>query len=800
VRTITSAQEEAFLGTSRRLYHRFQIEDPSGAWVDYTTDGGSAIDWVDRWTISATVDQPIVGLEVELFREVDGESLAPYLSPGAEAIKPGRGVRVYVAATALGAATPSFPGDYFLLFDGFVDGWVAGERRETISLSCRDRLGLLADTWSVAANEYGSTAGTDIRTVTQAIVSERLSESLEWVGDPDFGIVTYEQSREAMLDAVLANVDLIGWLVRYRWSDVYDAFRIEIFEPARSSPALDWTVSPSDYYELPLFAEDTDEIRNEGIILWSGGTVTATDDDSIAEYGRTKTIVLDARQDIQITTEARATNLITAVVADLSQPLVQASAILPLAPWVMVGDFYRFEPNGALHAASQDMAVVSWEHTYGPDGAETRLELRGQPSGGVTRWDAVRDRLEREAVPEEETPPAAVAEGDIEFYYTVASGSGGQTTPGSADGSLGGWISSVDRAERRRLFGSRLNHLLAPGRRRRYRERRGDRTSPPDGGVAALRSSRIHDRRPARGDRPSTDLFPVTHAAMRYSFLGLAMTVALALPLRTTIGALPPSSIFGNDSWVDFRTSGLWDPGWFGGWGDENFDIEERDGYLVVTPLESKTFFVTVTGARVGWGATLADDRELDFTNSAVYWSWHPPTGGNSYLTQVYFADRDADWFSFWQIYQNVGGSPRMYVEMSHFGSASPDFVWTDFAYDPDAHRWARYVHDASSGTVSAQVASSGGTWTTILTLPDAGFPMTRFEWQIYGALYDTVGPPWYEAPETFGWIGPINQVPVPRSLPLSVDIGDVRVSTVAKALPLRVDVGELSPGPSGSP
>lgn len=443
MRSFTSQEEAAFLSTSRRMYHKVQIEDPSGAWVDYTTDGGSSVDWVDRWKIRSTVEEPVAGLEVELFREIDGSSLAPYLSPGSEAIKAGRGIRVYVAATNAGDPTPS-DGEYWLLFDGFIDGWSAGERAETISLTCRDRLGLLADVWTIAGNTYGSAAGVDIRTVTQAIASERTSEILNWLADPGFVILEYTQRRQSMLDAIMANVDLIGWLMRYRWSDVSNGYRIEVFEPDRSSPAVLWTVTPDDYFELPLFAEDSDDIRNEGVGVWSGGTVTATDDVSIAEYGRVKTIVLDASQDAQITTEARMTTLISAVVADLSQPLAQAKAILPLVPWVQVNDFYSFTANAALFAQAQNMAVVSFEHEYGPDGGSSTLELRGQPSGGVTRWDAIRDRLEDDqATPAAPDPPALDA-GDIEFRYTVVSGSGGLAQAGTAAGSLGGWISTTE--------------------------------------------------------------------------------------------------------------------------------------------------------------------------------------------------------------------------------------------------------------------------------------------------------------------------------------------------------------------
>lgn len=443
MRDFDSTDEARFLSTSRRMYHKVQIEDASGAWVDYTTDGGSAIDWVDSWRISATVEEPVAALSVELFRAVDGESLVPTRNVGSEKIKPGRGIRVYVAATIIGDPTPS-DGEYWLLFDGAIDGWSTGEREDTISLECRDLLGLLADTWTIAQNTYGSAAGTPVENVTAAIIAERISTlSTNYVGDPDFGIFSYEQKRESILSAILANIDLFGWLVRYRWSDVYGGFRVEVFEPDRAISTPMWTVTPADYFEIPFFAEDSDDLRNEGICDWSGGTVTATDDASIAEYGRVRTIVLDASQDDQINSAARATAFITPIVADLSQPLAQARASLPLVPWVQINDYYRFTPNPVLFEEDQDMAVVAFELFYGPDGAGSEFTLRGQPTGGVTRWDSVRDRLEVVVgvIPDAEDP--SLEADDIEFYYTLASGSAGFASEGDAAGSLGGWVSTT---------------------------------------------------------------------------------------------------------------------------------------------------------------------------------------------------------------------------------------------------------------------------------------------------------------------------------------------------------------------
>lgn len=442
MRDLTSDQEARLFSTSRNVYHRVRVADPSGTLVDYTVAGGSTYDWVNRWTITGNVDEAAVAASIEFHRQNDVQSLAPYLQPGTEAIKAGRRVTIEYAAINLGESLSE--SDYWLLFDGYVDGWKTEGRGGTLTLECRDRMGLLVDTWTIAENTYGnSVTPVQIQSVMRSILNERFSgtETFTTIGDPDFGILEYSQKMESMYDALKANFDLIGWLFRYRYDASSAGFRFEFLEPDRTIATPQHTIRPTDYYDIPSFEESSDDLRNEGVIKWGGGKVTAQDETSIAEYGRTKTIVLDASQDDQINTEAKAVALVTAVVSDLSQPLAKKQAILPLAPFAQINDYYRFTPNSALYSQDQDMAVTGFQHSYGPDGEQTRLDLRGKPSGGVTRWDALRDRLDEANVPEATT--TTLEADDIQFYYTTAAGSLGFVNAGTAAGSLGGWASTT---------------------------------------------------------------------------------------------------------------------------------------------------------------------------------------------------------------------------------------------------------------------------------------------------------------------------------------------------------------------
>lgn len=443
MRALTSAQEAKLFSTARQVFTRVRIADHNDTLQDYTVAGGAAVDWVDAVRITASVDQPVVTATVTMHREVDGTSLAPYLSVGTEAIKAGRQIQISAAIGDIGDSLSA--SDYWLLFDGFLDGWSTGGKQGTLELRARDRAGLLADTWTVEQNTYGSAAGTPMQTVMQSILNERFStETFTTIGDPDFGIVEYVQGRMSMLDAIKALADLRGWLFRYRYNDGAGAFRFEFFEPDRDTATPVFTVTPADYYDISQFEESSDDVRNEGIIDWVGGSVTATDDTSVAEYRRTKTIVLGASQDIQLRTEAQAVALITAVVSDLSQPLATQVAELPLFPPVGINDYYRFNPNSALYSAAQDMAVTGFEHYIGSDGSRTTMQLRGQPSGGFTRWDSLRDRLERESVAD--APDVTLGADDIAFYYTTGSDaeSVGFVDAAVAADSLGGWVSTTE--------------------------------------------------------------------------------------------------------------------------------------------------------------------------------------------------------------------------------------------------------------------------------------------------------------------------------------------------------------------
>jgi hypothetical protein len=178
------------------------------------------------------------------------------------------------------------------------------------------------------------------------------------------------------------------------------------------------------------------------VIKWgTASKVFAFDEPSIADLKRRRWIALDATNDAQINTEARAERLITAVVEDLSQPLATQTAVAPLIPFVELNDLYTFQADDRLEFADATRAVTVFEHYYGPDGSRTTMHVRGRPTGGVTRWERLREKLERETV--ETVEDEELTGDDLEFFYTTLDPSGGPgfSAAGTALASLGGFAS-----------------------------------------------------------------------------------------------------------------------------------------------------------------------------------------------------------------------------------------------------------------------------------------------------------------------------------------------------------------------
>ena len=379
MRTTTAAQLIGLKARNRKELVRVKVANSAAALVDMTGSFVGA-------TFTGSLDAMAVSGSVTFWREQATGSLAPLMNSPAP-IAPGRQLTFEVAI--IGTADSVGAGDWVMLFDGLIDdvGWGGSESQITVPV--RDRAGVLRDTWIETLANYGAaTPGTAMATVMQSVLDDTLGTAvvtLNVVGDPDFGILLYEQQRQSLADALGAHRDLIGWDLRYLWDDTSSDFLLTFYEPDRLKAAPDHTFTADDYFDLTEITQTGMGVRNVIEVRYADDvSVTAEDPVSIAVFGR-RYMFLDFINNNQIATEAAALVLATAILGDTSQPPLTHVTENALFWPVELGDLYQFEPNEVHYGAIQQVAVTGYQHTFGPDGNTTSLQCRGAPSGGTAR-------------------------------------------------------------------------------------------------------------------------------------------------------------------------------------------------------------------------------------------------------------------------------------------------------------------------------------------------------------------------------------------------------------------------------
>lgn len=404
MRVATAAELEALELLDRQELVRVRIEDDQGTMVDRS--GRFA-----RGTVSVSQDQMAATAEIELQREVDGDSIAP-LMDSEEALAFGRRVTIDVAVLPLEASVSE--DDWKRVFDGQVDDSDWGGAGPTITVPCRDHAATLHDVWIEEEREYGDDDSPPaVEDVIQEVLDDALGEgevTLHTVGDPDAGIRLYEQSRGRVDQAIEGLAETIGWDIRYRWDDTAEAYRLTLAEPDRDAATPVHTFSTDDYWGLDEVAIRTAGLRDRVVIVW---TEEATGDvvTSVAETPEPvlpphrRTAILDYAQDARIRTEAQAQTLATAVLSDLSDAAVTQVASHALWWPVELGDLYTWPANAVHYDADQTLAVVGYTHELvaGEPGTTT-LECRGRPRGSLSIWRERRRRTEDKDERDEDDP------------------------------------------------------------------------------------------------------------------------------------------------------------------------------------------------------------------------------------------------------------------------------------------------------------------------------------------------------------------------------------------------------------
>ena len=390
----TTAGEDTVLAARQSAHHlKVEIKNAAGTWVAY--DALSSLDWQDRVEIQKDVNQRVAQLTCRMFRESDGNSLAPLINSDIDA---GRAIRVSGARVAIGA-TPG-ASDYKLLFLGEIDRWDAAS--DPMELVARDDTGHLADRWVESETEYGTEAGRAIESVIQDILDDWTDGrfTLYTPTSPGFLVTRYLQQEESALSALQTLADLIGWAIDYEWDDGTSQFRLTFSEPDRTPASTAWTFGADDYYDVTRLSVDRLEVRNVVTVRYTDASTearseaTVEDTTSKDKYGR-RWMEIQEGDDSPIDSDAEATTLATAALNDLSTPVAEQEIETDFFWPIQLGDFYGFTANDVHYDVDQEFAVTGYTHTFEAGRALTRIQTRGAGAVGHTRGWIKREKKER---------------------------------------------------------------------------------------------------------------------------------------------------------------------------------------------------------------------------------------------------------------------------------------------------------------------------------------------------------------------------------------------------------------------
>lgn len=378
MRTISTAETNLLSAGAYSIHLRFDIRDGGGNWVDYS-------DWVEECSWDEDIDNPVMGMSATLAFRDGSTNLSPLVGATLP-IDIGREVRVRV-----GYAAPSgTPSVFHNVFQGYLDLVDASGYNE-MRLEARDLGGALMDAYVEEERTYGSAApGSPMVTVMQAILNDWApGVTLYAPVDPGANLSTFRAEKGPVLEVLRNLALLIGWDVGYRWDSSAASWRLTLINPNRAVSTPDYTLSSDLYLKLSKTALDRSSVRNVVRVVYGPNpgraVVTRSDSTSISRYGR-RFMELAEAEDSAIDTQAEAERFADAALADLKDPKVELEAELHLFPWVQLGDFYAFSPNGIHFDAEQRAAVVGVRHRYALGERRTTLSLRGQPAGAYSRW------------------------------------------------------------------------------------------------------------------------------------------------------------------------------------------------------------------------------------------------------------------------------------------------------------------------------------------------------------------------------------------------------------------------------
>lgn len=402
--TLTESPETAAV-----TYFRLEVDRGGGDWVDLVDYLDR--DWVESVSVVRSIETSAAVLSVKLYGVVHGVYSSPFLASSVfnasgTILTPPNPIRMYVATVPQGTPRRTIgSSEWVLFFQGKIDS-VANNGT---SLTCRDRAAYLLDTWIEYTDEYGANDGSKlIEEVIQDLLTDHSKGPLAPVtlygpngtsGDPypagdatAFAIIEYEQQRQSLFDAVKVLADQIGYDIRYRYhegSGIND-FVLVLEEPDRTPVSTALTVTKSMMLKSPLISFNDAYIRNYIVVVYNGQdgkreNVFEKDDTSINAYGR-RWMEISEESSSQIDTEAEATALAAAALADLKDPIAQFNLQIPFFYPLQLKDYITIEADDVYFDSNKDLAVVSIEDTFMGGQAITTIRAEGTPATRKSTW------------------------------------------------------------------------------------------------------------------------------------------------------------------------------------------------------------------------------------------------------------------------------------------------------------------------------------------------------------------------------------------------------------------------------
>ncbi len=244
-----------------------------------------------------------------------------------------------------------------------------------------------------------TSSGTAVETVMQRILNDNglSSVTLNTPTSPSWVITTYAQERTGVWSALRALANQIGYDLRYVWHAGSSDFRLEFRAIDRTKSTPDRTFSVDDRFRIAKLETKLDGIRNVVRIIYTESNdrdaqgnpkrkyLVRTNSSSVTKYGRRFMEVQEAWNS-NIDSASEAQTFADAILADLATPVAEQECAMPFFPFVELGDLYRFSADGVHYDSDQDLAVVSYQHSFSGDQARTSIVCRGKPSGGYRRW------------------------------------------------------------------------------------------------------------------------------------------------------------------------------------------------------------------------------------------------------------------------------------------------------------------------------------------------------------------------------------------------------------------------------